>query len=145
MKSKHNKKQNDFGRARLSKKFSSGVAICRNLNHDVGSTKVEDNLHQSQAESLLTRGRGCISPQSRSKEKESERLRKDKSPKMGSFPSLSRKEEKTLPSPVPTSKSNNIKCFKCLGKGHIASHCPNKRSMLIQEDGTIDSKSSRDE
>ncbi|RDY01810.1 hypothetical protein CR513_14816, partial [Mucuna pruriens] len=36
-----------------------------------------------------------------------------------------------LLSPVPASKSSNIKCFKCLGKGHIALQCPNKRSMII--------------
>ena len=33
-------------------------------------------------------------------------------------------------SPTPTSsKMSSIKCFKCLGKGHIASQCPNKRTM----------------
>ncbi|RDX92772.1 hypothetical protein CR513_25047, partial [Mucuna pruriens] len=54
-------------------------------------------------------------------------------------------EEGKLPNPVPTSKSNNIKCFRCLGKGYIALHCPNKRSMIMKEDGTMDSDSSKSE
>ncbi|RDY00274.1 hypothetical protein CR513_16563, partial [Mucuna pruriens] len=53
------------------------------------------------------------------------------------------KEEGKLPNLVPMPKSNNIKCFKCLGKGHIALHCPNKRSMVMKEDGTMDGASSK--
>ncbi|RDY12040.1 hypothetical protein CR513_03221, partial [Mucuna pruriens] len=37
----------------------------------------------------------------------------------------------------------NIKCFKCLGKGHIALHCPNKRSMIMKENGIVDNASSK--
>jgi len=34
--------------------------------------------------------------------------------------------------PTPTSsKSSSIKCFKCLGKCHIAFQCPNKRTMVV--------------
>ncbi|RDY01303.1 hypothetical protein CR513_15391, partial [Mucuna pruriens] len=51
-------------------------------------------------------------------------------------------EEEKLPNPIPASKSNSIKCFKCLGKGHIALHCHNKRSMVMKEDGIVDSGSS---
>jgi len=29
----------------------------------------------------------------------------------------------------------DIKCFKCLGKGHIASQCPNRRVMLTRQCG----------
>ncbi|RDY13337.1 hypothetical protein CR513_01767, partial [Mucuna pruriens] len=78
------------------------------------------------------------------KEKE-ERPRKNKSPKKRSTIPQGRKEERMLPSPTPASKGKNIKCFKCLDKGHIASHYPNKRSMIMQEHGTIDSDSSRAE
>ena len=34
----------------------------------------------------------------------------------------------TLKSPP---KPSNIKCFKCLGYGHIASNCPSKRNMFV--------------
>ena len=39
-------------------------------------------------------------------------------------------------------RSSEIKCFKCLGRGHIASQCPTKRTMLLKEDGEIISESS---
>ncbi|RDX64229.1 hypothetical protein CR513_57243, partial [Mucuna pruriens] len=40
------------------------------------------------------------------------------------------------------SKASNIKCFKCLDKGHITSQCPNRRLMIVKDDGEIKSKSS---
>ncbi|RDX72946.1 hypothetical protein CR513_47508, partial [Mucuna pruriens] len=46
--------------------------------------------------------------------------------------------------PTLALKNSNIKCFKCLGKGHI-DNCPNKRSTIIQDDGIVDSASSIDE
>ena len=30
-----------------------------------------------------------------------------------------------------TSRTRDIKCFKCQGRGHIASQCPNKRVMVM--------------
>ena len=39
-------------------------------------------------------------------------------------------------------RSSEIKCFKCLGRGHIASQCPTKKTMLLKEDGEIISESS---
>ncbi|XP_073267795.1 uncharacterized protein [Populus alba] len=32
-------------------------------------------------------------------------------------------------------RDRDIKCFKCLGKGHIASQCPNRRVMLTRDNG----------
>ena len=37
-----------------------------------------------------------------------------------------------------TSQNRNIKCFKCQGKGHIASQCPNKRVMVMGDNGEIE-------
>ena len=34
-----------------------------------------------------------------------------------------------------------IKCLKCLGKGHIASQCPNQRVMLPRDNGDVESES----
>ncbi|KAK5769941.1 hypothetical protein PVK06_049856 [Gossypium arboreum] len=39
-----------------------------------------------------------------------------------------------------TARSRDIKCFKCLGRGHIASQCPNRRTMVIRADGEIETE-----
>ena len=33
--------------------------------------------------------------------------------------------------------TRNIKCFRCLGRGHITSDCPTKRTMIMKADGEI--------
>ena len=38
-------------------------------------------------------------------------------------------------------RARDIKCFKCLGVGHIASQCPNKRVMILRENGEVESDS----
>ncbi|KAL4340949.1 hypothetical protein GQ457_08G027670 [Hibiscus cannabinus] len=35
-------------------------------------------------------------------------------------------------------RTRDIKCFKCLGRGHIASQCPNKRVMFLKDGGEIE-------
>ena len=41
-------------------------------------------------------------------------------------------------------RARDIKCFKCLGVGHIASQCPNKRVMILRENGEVESDSEGD-
>nr|KYP42649.1 hypothetical protein KK1_035935 [Cajanus cajan] len=38
-------------------------------------------------------------------------------------------------------RTRNIKCFKCLGRRHIASKCPTRRTMIIKDDEDIISES----
>ena len=40
-------------------------------------------------------------------------------------------------------RDRDIKCFKCLGKGHIASQCPNRRVMLTKDNGEVESTSDK--
>ncbi|KAG6510355.1 hypothetical protein ZIOFF_028365 [Zingiber officinale] len=68
---------------------------------------------------------------------------KDKPKKEGS--SSNSKEAASTKKPIPTtssstSKSRDIKCFRCLGKGHIASECPNKKTMVVRDNGSISSE-----
>jgi len=35
------------------------------------------------------------------------------------------------------SRNRDIKCFKCLGSGHIASQCPNKWVMVMRDNGEV--------
>ena len=37
---------------------------------------------------------------------------------------------------TPTTRNCDIKCFKCQGKGHIASECVNKRVIMLRDNGT---------
>jgi hypothetical protein len=37
-------------------------------------------------------------------------------------------------------RNRDIKCFKCLGKGHIASQCPNRKVMLTRDNGEVESE-----
>ncbi|GKV00617.1 hypothetical protein SLEP1_g13283 [Rubroshorea leprosula] len=37
-------------------------------------------------------------------------------------------------------RNRDIKCFRCLGRGHVASQCPNKHMMILREDGEIETK-----
>nr|KAJ0199523.1 hypothetical protein LSAT_V11C600323720 [Lactuca sativa] len=41
-----------------------------------------------------------------------------------------------------TFRNRDIKCFKCQGRGHIASQCPNKLTMVIRENGEIETDES---
>ena len=44
-----------------------------------------------------------------------------------------------------SSRSCDIKCFKCQGVGHIVSQCPNIRAMILLDNGDIESENSSDD
>lgn len=44
-----------------------------------------------------------------------------------------------------TSRNRDIKCFKCLGRGHIASQCPNKCAMFFRDNGDFETESESDD
>ncbi|XP_052490813.1 uncharacterized protein LOC128043050 [Gossypium raimondii] len=37
-------------------------------------------------------------------------------------------------------RARDVKCFKCLGRGHFANQCPNRRTMLLLENGEVESE-----
>ena len=40
--------------------------------------------------------------------------------------------EKSTPKTCSQARTSNIKCFKYLGRGHIASQCPTKKNMIMR-------------
>lgn len=60
-------------------------------------------------------------------------------------------KEETSQTPQPRNKSErlqksrDLKCFRYQGIGHIASQCPNKRVMIVRDDGEIENTSSSDD
>ncbi|RDX82695.1 hypothetical protein CR513_36479, partial [Mucuna pruriens] len=59
--------------------------------------------------------------------------------------SLSDQKEEKAPPISNSSRSSNIKGFKCLGKRHIISQCPSKRTMILRENVEIESESSQED
>ena len=56
---------------------------------------------------------------------------------LGAAPSKPKEDKvKTIEKPTPKTSSqartSNIKCFKCLGRGHIASQCLMKKTMIMR-------------
>ena len=43
------------------------------------------------------------------------------------------------------SRSSEVKCFKLIGRGHIASQCPNRHMMILREDGGFESEEEANE
>ena len=59
-------------------------------------------------------------------------------------PKIKQKQEATShgnqgKSDSSTTQNHDIKCFKGQGKGHIARQCPNKRVMVLRDNGEIES------
>jgi hypothetical protein len=52
----------------------------------------------------------------------------------GNTSSDSSKGKEKVTEPQHPRRSRDIKCFKCLGHGHIALECPNKRVMILHGD-----------
>ncbi|KAL4310531.1 hypothetical protein GQ457_01G020720 [Hibiscus cannabinus] len=48
-------------------------------------------------------------------------------------------------SPTIHLRSRDVQCFKCLGREHIASKCPNRNIMLIRDDGEIETDQDEDD
>ncbi|RDX65479.1 hypothetical protein CR513_55861, partial [Mucuna pruriens] len=98
------------------------------LVHQEIKVEMQMRKRSSSRKSVAT----CSSWDGRDREKE--KVRSNKSHKKGSDPFQGRKKIIVTPSPN-VAKTSSIKCFKLLGKGHIASQCPNRRVMIVKDDG----------
>ena len=53
-------------------------------------------------------------------------------------PTSAKGKSKTQPK-----RTRDVKCFRCQGHGHYASECPNKRIMMIRDDGDMEFESDK--
>ncbi|XP_042446204.1 uncharacterized protein LOC122031159, partial [Zingiber officinale] len=117
------------------------------LNRDIGDivelqhyVELDDLVHQAMKIEQQLKRKGVMKKSSSPNYSSSW---KDKPKKEGS--SSNSKEAASTKKPIPTtssstSKSRDIKCFRCLGKGHIASECLNKKTMVVRDNGSISSE-----
>ena len=49
------------------------------------------------------------------------------------------------PAAVASSRSRDVECWKCKGRGHIAAECPSKNVLFINEQGEWESESEHDD
>lgn len=106
--------------------------------------EIEDMLHMAiKVEQQIKRG-GRAAHTSGSTSWKSSYTKKEDHPQTSSTTKMKsdQKSESTSNNPqgklnTPTSRNRDIKCFRCQGRGHVASQCPNKRALIMQEDGEI--------
>ncbi|RDX79914.1 hypothetical protein CR513_39604, partial [Mucuna pruriens] len=121
------------------------VTMARFL-HDLNNEIQDILVHQTIKVELQIKRRNVFrkpfssSSSWKGKEREKERFRRDKSPKKGSDISQGQKE---TPS-ICTSSAPNFSCIMCfnsLDKGHITSKCPDRRTILLSDNGEVESES----
>ena len=59
--------------------------------------------------------------------------------------STNRAPSSSFTSPSAIKQPKDITCFKCQGRGHYARECPNKKSLVIREDGEVDFESDNED
>ncbi|KAJ4705056.1 Mutant gag-pol polyprotein [Melia azedarach] len=130
--------------ARFISRLNKETANVVDLQHYV---EMEELLHkvikvEKQIKSKGFRSGSVSSPLWKSNWKHNKAASKPKEePKQKDSITISKGKTETKTS----SKSRDIKCFRCQGFVHIASQCPNKRVMIVLENGEIESASSSED
>ncbi|XP_068497698.1 uncharacterized protein [Phaseolus vulgaris] len=119
------------------------------LNYDIRDVvelqeyvDIEDLLHKAnQVEQQLKR-KGIMR---RSSNNNNNSNWKNKGAPSSSAMSSSGKSSNKYNNSPPKRKTSDVKCFKCLGRGHYAAECPTKKTMYMLSNGQIDGEPSSEE
>ncbi|XP_068476336.1 uncharacterized protein [Phaseolus vulgaris] len=124
------------------------------LNYDIRDVvelqeyvDIEDLLHKAnQVEQQLKR-KGIMrrSYNNNNNSNWKDKVMKDKGVPSSSAMSSSGKSSNRYNNSPPKRKTSDVKCFKCLGRGHYAAECPTKKTMYMLSNGQIDSEPSSEE
>lgn len=102
---------------------------------------IEDLVHQASKVEQQIKRRGNYKKHSSTKDvshwKDKHKGEGAKSPTTATS-----KEGGKSSNPSKASSSSSIRCFKCLGRGHIASNCPNKKTMIARGKDVYETASS---
>ncbi|XP_068480866.1 uncharacterized protein [Phaseolus vulgaris] len=111
------------------------------LNHDI-----RELLHKAnQVEQQLKR-KGIMRSSNNNKNFNwKDKVMKDKGVPSSSVTSSSGKSPHRYSNSPPKRKTSEVKCFKCLGRGHYASECPTKKNMISLSKTKIVSEPSSEE
>ncbi|RDX69850.1 hypothetical protein CR513_50982, partial [Mucuna pruriens] len=116
----HKEMEMDLMRAQIRKSKKTTLAwFLHGLNKEIQDV-IELQHYRTLGERSASRNTYNGTSGWKGKDKEKERARREKSPKKESEALNGRKEVTFTPTPM-TPRTSSIKCFKCLGKGHIAS------------------------
>ena len=126
-----------FLRAELRGEERTSIArVLSGLNMEVrGKVKLLPYRELDELVQFCIRGEQQLKrkPSSKSYEFHSYRRKDQAQGILGAAPSKPKEDkgktiEKYIPKTSSQERTTNIKCFKCLGRGHIASYCPHKEN-----------------
>ncbi|KAG2411350.1 hypothetical protein I3760_Q009100 [Carya illinoinensis] len=117
--------------ARFSSGLNRDIANVVELQHYV---EIEDMVHMAMKVERQLKRKGTA------RNDPAEAKRKIEPPKGKDEGPSSKAKVESQPS-----RNRDIKCFKCLGSGHIASQCPNRRVMIMRDNGEVMTESEDDQ
>jgi len=100
--------------------------------------KVESQLKKKQEAKKSTPYNDYYSRTWKRKERKDEKPSSKDHPARSSVPRVSHEN----PNSSQGLRTSSIKCFKCMGYGHIVSNCPTKRNMILNPKGEVGSEHS---
>jgi len=137
-------------KANAMEDWEATITVLHGLNNDIRDVvelpnyvELEDFVHQASKVEQQLKRKGAMRRSSSNFHFPSWKdINKEEGSSTSSSNVTAQRTQNKFEEALKKARSSEIKCFKCLGRGHIASQCPTKKTMLLKEDGEIISESS---